>query len=582
MLKNMKIGNKIVTGFMALLAIFIIVCGSFTINLTQFKKAADMNNHTYEVKQIYEHLLEKLVDMETGARGYVITGDESFLEPYQSGKQIYQNHLNDLLKLSSDNPTQTACLNEISISGKAFEKVLENSINLKKTSTMEVVIETVKKQLGKKSMDKLRVLIAQGIKTEDDLLAIRTEAMYHAYMISILSIIIGLLASVIAALIISRSIAKSISRPLNEMAVAAQRMSEGDLGVQIHVDNAKNEIGQLSIAFSESIYAINSYISDIKDKLAEMAQGDLNIVSKLDYKGDFVQLKKSIHGIVVYMNDAMVQMNQVSEQVSTGSEQVSDGAQELAQGAAEQANAIEELSASISEISAHIKDNAAHATDVSAHVNHVGSEIEISNNHMKKMISAMSQINESSSEIGKIIKTIEDIAFQTNILALNAAVEAARAGEAGKGFAIVADEVRNLASKSAAAAKDTTALIENSMKQVENGTKIADETAKSLIKVVASSDVVAETVEKISQASTRQAEAVAQITLGMEQISSVVQNNSATAEESAASSEELSGQVQIMRSLVKKFKLRNQEEEDERFKVELARKLNLNSAESNC
>ncbi len=377
-------------------------------------------------------------------------------------------------------------------------------------------------------------------------------------------ILFVLLASLITSFIIALSISRGISRPVKEMAEAARRMAEGDLSVQISVQS-KDEIGQLGMAFSETIKTIQEYITDITENLAKMAQGDLSITPSVDYKGDFVELQKSIYNIALSFNDALTQIKQASEQVSSGAAQVSDGAQELAQGAAVQASSIEELSASISEISAHVKNNAENAVYVSENVNHVCSEIEVSNTYMSEMIVSMSKINDSSSEIGKIIKAIEDIAFQTNILALNAAVEAARAGSAGKGFAVVADEVRNLASKSAEAAKNTTALIENSIKQVENGTKIADQTAKSLLNVIKGTKVVSDIVEKISQASVHQSDAVGQVMLGVEQISSVVQTNSATAEESAAASEELSGQAQTLKDLIHKFQLNEQADQNNEY-----------------
>lgn len=368
-----------------------------------------------------------------------------------------------------------------------------------------------------------------------------------------------ILLTMIVSCIVALRISRGISKPVTEMAEAARRMAEGDLNVQIQVDS-HDEIGQLGAAFSETVEYIKECIADISVKLAQMAKGDLCIVNEMEYKGDFVELQESIGGIAASLNDVLLQISQASEQVTGGAEQISNGAQALAQGATEQASSVEELSASIMEVSAHIRDNAEHAANAILTVRDVSREIEISNGHMQEMMNAMARIDDSSGRIGKIIKTIEDIAFQTNILALNAAVEAARAGAAGKGFAVVAGEVRSLASKSAQAAQNTTSLIEESIKQVKNGSKIADETAKSLQRVVEGAETVSSAVEKISQASRRQSDAIAQITTGVDQISNVVQTNSATAEESAASSEELSGQAQTLNALVKRFRLKEANE----------------------
>lgn len=364
-------------------------------------------------------------------------------------------------------------------------------------------------------------------------------------------LLISLLLAIAIAIIISRYISGS----LQTLAFAAKKMANGDLSAEVNI-NAKNEIGDLAEAFHETITTLRAYITDIKVTLAEIAQGNLDVHLQEDFKGDFEELRISIRGIVVSFSDALTQMAQTAGQLSVSSLQVADGSQALAQGASEQASSVEELTATIEEISTHVKDNASHAVTASQNVAHVSTEIETSNRYMNNMMAAMKQIDDSSAQIGKIIKTIEDIAFQTNILALNAAVEAARAGSAGKGFAVVADEVRNLASKSALAAQDTTSLIENSLHQVKSGTKIAEETAKSLVHVVESAKAVSETVERISAASKRQSDAILQVSQGIEQISAVVQTNSATAEESAAASEELSGQAQNMDELVQRFKIR--------------------------
>lgn len=367
-------------------------------------------------------------------------------------------------------------------------------------------------------------------------------------------ILIIIVAAVLLSILTALTVSRSISKPIKSIADAARNMAKGNLNSPITV-RSKDEIGQLGAAFLESSETIKTYIADITRILGELEHGNLDIEMELDYIGDYAALKNSMQSILSSLNETLKQIRIAANQVENSSEQLSDGAQTLAQGAAEQASSVEELAATITEISKHVKNNAEHANEANTNVNYVHSEIQVSNDRMNAMVKAMSQINDSSAQIGKIIKTVEDIAFRTNILALNAAVEAARAGAAGKGFAVVANEVRNLASKSAQAAKDTNLLIADSVAQVENGTKIADEAAKSLLRVVESAKAVTDTIQKISAASVRQSEAIAQVTIGVDQISGVVQTNSATAEQSAAASEELSAQAQALNSLVKQFRL---------------------------
>lgn len=353
-------------------------------------------------------------------------------------------------------------------------------------------------------------------------------------------------------------LARQIGEPVKDCAQRLRLLAEGDLDTPVHEIHTGDEIQILADSARTLVQGFRLMIQDMDEMLAEMSRGNLTADSKCEeaYVGGYRGLLDSARKLSAQLSDTLRQINQSADQVSAGAEQVSAGAQALSQGATEQASAIEELAATINDISGKIIATADRAGDVHSQSSETGREVEQCNEQMLELVNAVRDIGESSSQIGKIIKTIEDIAFQTNILALNAAVEAARAGTAGKGFTVVADEVRNLASKSAEASKSTSVLIEGSARSVEKGMKIADETAASLQKAVISTENTVKAVDKITEATAEQSQAVSQVTQGMDQISSVVQTNSATAEESAAASEELSGQAVILKELVGQFKTR--------------------------
>ena len=353
-------------------------------------------------------------------------------------------------------------------------------------------------------------------------------------------------------------LARQIGEPVKDCAQRLRLLAEGDLDTPVHEIHTGDETQILADSARTLVRGFRLMIQDMDEMLAEMSRGNLTADSKCEeaYVGGYRGLLDSARKLSAQLSDTLRQINQSADQVSAGAEQVSAGAQALSQGATEQASAIEELAATINDISGKIIATADRAGDVHSQSSETGREVEQCNEQMLELVNAVRDIGESSSQIGKIIKTIEDIAFQTNILALNAAVEAARAGTAGKGFAVVADEVRNLASKSAEASKSTSVLIEGSARSVEKGMKIADETAASLQKAVISTENTVKAVDKITEATAEQSQAVSQVTQGVDQISSVVQTNSATAEESAAASEELSGQAVILKELVGQFKTR--------------------------
>lgn len=358
------------------------------------------------------------------------------------------------------------------------------------------------------------------------------------------------------AAVVAYILAKRIGDPVRSCAARLRLLAEGDLDTPVMEVHTKDETKVLSDAAMNLVGRFNTMIKDMDYMLAEMAGGNMGVDSQCEeaYTGGYKGLLESARKLNQQLSAAFSQINRSAEQVSAGAQQVSAGAQALSQGATEQAGTIEELASAVNDISEKIQTTAANASDAHNQTSQTGKEVEQCNLQMLEMVEAVKEIGANSVQIGKIIKTIEDIAFQTNVLALNAAVEAARAGAAGKGFAVVADEVRNLAGKSAEASKSTSELIEQAARSVEKGVRIADETAMSLLNVMAAAEDTEKAVDMITNASGEQSAVISQVTVGMDQISNVVQTNSATAQESAAASEELSGQAEILKNLVGQFK----------------------------
>ena len=381
------------------------------------------------------------------------------------------------------------------------------------------------------------------------------EAISSVTTTVVLLVIIAACALLLILFVITFMLRKTLS-PMANVVSAANQISSGDLNVSLQSDT-QDEVGILSDTFMRMSENLSVMVHDVQYLLGTMANGDFTAKTNAQqsYVGEFHEFLISIDKLNVTLNSTLNRINDASDQVAAGSRQMAEGAQILSIGASEQADSIGRLAETVDGIAGQIRKTSATASEARELTTVAGEDAMRCSLQMKKMTDAMDNITESSEKISEIIKTIEDIAFQTNILALNAAVEAARAGDAGRGFAVVANEVRKLANKSSEASKSTAALISKSLEAVENGTFLANETATSLAAVVSKTESVAKMVEEISTDAEKQAEMIGHVTEDIDQISNVVQTNSATAEESAASSEELSGQAQILKSLVEQFNL---------------------------
>ena len=387
----------------------------------------------------------------------------------------------------------------------------------------------------------------------------RGEVLKELMQLTTSMLLVAVVAIAILILLIVILLKRIIGVPVRELSQAATRIAEGELEQSIQYHSG-DELGVLADDFNRVTLRLRDYvgyINEISEKLREIAGGNLAFTLEKEYTGEFEKIKIALEEISRELNGTMGQLRAASRDVAAGAEQVSSGATTLSQGSTEQAAEVETLAGHISAVSDSVHKIARGAQEASRISQEVKNGLLSSNEKMNNMTEVIQKISDKSTEIHQIVKTIEDIAFQTNILALNAAVEAARAGSAGKGFAVVADEVRNLAGKSSAAAQETTVLLSQTVDAMEEGVQAAQDTAESMMKVVAQADEMSGLVDGIAAYTKEQDANATEITNGIEQISTVVQTNVATAEASAAASEELSGQAAVLREMVGKFRLKN-------------------------
>ncbi len=558
MFKNMKISTRLITAFTIVVALLIVTGVTSLIMISNvgnsLQQFHDNNYQTvtnvwsarYNLFAMRASILRSLVDKDQATIDECLVNAQNYhAAAVESTAKLKDTYLGDLSQIDS-------AVSKLNALTEDLEKVRGYAKSGKTDEGYKLYNEEVIP-----AIESARAILIDVASGADTRAAARVESAAALTRTATIVVIAIIVVSTALGIFLALYISSTITKPVAEMQQASQDVASGNLDASITYES-KDALGELADNLRGLTQTFRSIINDVDYQLSSMGNGNFAVQSQAPdvYVGQYSRLQNSITQLSAAMSDTLSQIDVSADQVNSGGEQVSSSAQALAQGATEQASSVEELAATIGEISSQVEATADHARNAREENQQSANQIEVCSSHMAELMGAMRDIEEKSQEISKVIKTIEDIAFQTNILALNAAVEAARAGSAGKGFAVVADEVRNLATKSQEASASTATLIEDTVKAVKEGTRLSAETDEALKEVVIRAEKVTGAVNLISEATASQHRDVQQVSTGIDQISSVVQTNSATAEESAAASEELSGQANLLKELIGRFTLR--------------------------
>lgn len=551
MLKNLELSKKLILGLGIMVAIS---AAMMIIAIVSLHDIGGLVNRLYQspftVSTQSIMLQKEIQNMGREIRGMVLYEDPSYFDSVlaSSGRAkanlalVEKRFLGDQ-QLILD---MYQSLDEIEAAGKEINRLVADGKIEEAKNSADIDFRTAMKSGIETSQEIVDFALDKALEFNED----AGIALENATVM----LIVLLVVMVVLCMGVTTVLSRAVSRPISQLTDAAKKLAAGALNIEIDY-YSKDEVGTLAEMFREMSGSMKAVIKDIGQQLGAMSNGDFTVAPRAEYTGDYVSIKNALINIRESLSNTLNEINLSADQVFSGSAQVSDSAQTFSEGAADQAGSIEELAAAINEISFQVRETAANMEAARRLTAKAGEQVAVSNRQMEEMLLAMGEIGAKTEQIRAINNTIEEIAFQTNILALNAAVEAAHAGESGKGFAVVAGEVRRLAGKSTDAAKRTSDLIDGTVQAVEKGRKIANITAESLHNVVESTNEVLNTVDKIDEAAQHQAGSIVQVTQEIDQISYVVQNNSATSEESAAASEELSGQAQMLKELVGRFKI---------------------------
>ena len=551
MLKNLELSKKLILGLGIMVAIS---AAMMIIAIVSLHDIGGLVNRLYQspftVSTQSIMLQKEIQNMGREIRGMVLYEDPSYFDSVlaSSGRAkanlalVEKRFLGDQ-QLILD---MYQSLDEIEAAGKEINRLVAGGKIEEAKNSADIDFRTAMKSGIETSQEIVDFALDKALEFNED----AGIALENATVM----LIVLLVVMVVLCMGVTTVLSRAVSRPISQLTDAAKKLAAGALNIEIDY-YSKDEVGTLAEMFREMSGSMKAVIKDIGQQLGAMSNGDFTVAPRAEYTGDYVSIKNALINIRESLSNTLNEINLSADQVFSGSAQVSDSAQTFSEGAADQAGSIEELAAAINEISFQVRETAANMEAARRLTAKAGEQVAVSNRQMEEMLLAMGEIGAKTEQIRAINNTIEEIAFQTNILALNAAVEAAHAGESGKGFAVVAGEIRRLAGKSTDAAKRTSDLIDGTVQAVEKGRKIANITAESLHNVVESTNEVLNTVDKIDEAAQHQAGSIVQVTQEIDQISYVVQNNSATSEESAAASEELSGQAQMLKELVGRFKI---------------------------